>query len=414
MDFAATFQNLALALGLGLLVGLQRERAGTPLAGIRTFPLVTLFGALCALLADRLGAWLPAAGLFSLAVVIFAASLINARLKPDDAGMTTDAALLLMSLVGACVMLELRAVAVVVGGAAAVLLHLKPQLHTFATRIGEDDFRAMMQFALITLVILPVLPNRTFGPFLVLNPHKIWLLVVLIVGLSLAGYLAHRFLGPRAGTALAGLLGGLISSTATTVSQARQARAIPEASNLATAVIMLASAVVFGRVIAVYATVASGSVSAVAPPLTLLMLVTGALALAAWSQTRGSDAVAAQHTNPSELKSALVFAALFAGVLLATAAGKEYFGERGLYVVAALSGLTDMDAITLSVGQMTTRGTASPAIAWRLIVVAALANVVFKGAVAATLGGRPLFRRLLPYFGATFAAGVLILAFWPG
>lgn len=413
MDLTLTFQNLGIALGLGLLVGMQRERAASVLAGFRTFPLVTLLGVLSAALAQTFGGWIVAAGFLALAGLIFAANQIRLRDAQADPGLTTEAALLVMYGVGAYLTVGHRPVAVVVGGTVAMLLYLKPELHSLARQIGEADFRAVMQFVLISLVILPVLPNRNYGPFDVLNPHRIWWMVVLIVGISLGGYVAYKFFGDRVGVAVAGILGGLISSTATTVSYARRSKAAAETAGMAALVIMLASTVVFVRVLAIAVAVSPAVFRAGLAPLASLIALLGVLSLAGWRRTHTQTLTMPEHSNPSELKSALVFGLLFALVLLATAAGKEYFGDRGLYAVAAFSGLTDMDAITLSTAQMTNAGRITPDTAWRLILLAALSNLVFKGGVVLALGDRGLFRRILWLFGVALAAGAGILAWWP-
>ena len=161
-----------------------------------------------------------------------------------------------MYALGAYAVLGHRAVAVALGGTVAVLLHFKAELHGAVNRLGDGDLRAIMQFVLLALVVLPVLPDATFGPYAVFNPREMWLMAVLIVGLSLAGYIALKFFGERAGIVAGGLLGGLISSTATTVSWSRLTRGRPETARAAALVIVIASTVVYGRVLAEIAAVA--------------------------------------------------------------------------------------------------------------------------------------------------------------
>src|SRR3989442_1630418 len=192
MDPSEVFYHLGISLGLGLLVGLQRERSDSRLAGFRTFPLITILGTVSSLLSLTFGGWIVALGLVALAGIIIAGNLAAQKTGEVDPGLTTEAAMLLMYCVGAYLPVGHAAVAVALGGGVAVLLHLKPQMHSLAVKIGDQDFTAIMQFVVITLVILPVLPNRTFGPYQVWNPHKIWLLVVLIVGISLAGYVVYK------------------------------------------------------------------------------------------------------------------------------------------------------------------------------------------------------------------------------
>ena len=414
LELTETFIRLGIALGLGLLVGLQRQRTDARLAGIRTFPLVTVLGALCALLAPSLGGWVVAVAFGGLALVIVGGNLASLRAQEDRPGVTSEVALLVMFAVGAYLMVGSTAIAIAIGGAVAVLLHLKPQMHTLAAKIGDRDFTAIMQFALISLVILPVLPNRYFGPFAVLNPFKIWLMVVLIVGISLGGYIIYKFLGARAGAWAGGVLGGLISSTATTVRLARRSKQSPQAPGLAAFVIIVASAIVFVRLGILIGATAPQFIRAAIVPLAVMFAV---LALLGWWNLRERDETAAampEQENPTELKPAIVFGLLYAVVLLAIAAAKEYFGQSGLYAVAVLSGLTDMDAITLSVTQMVNTEQISAGTGWRLIVVASMANLAFKAGTVAVLGERRLFGRVAVSFGIAAAAGAALLAFWPG
>lgn len=417
------FQQLGIAVALGLLVGLQREHADSPLAGMRTFALVTLAGALAAWL-DRgsaAGGWVIGLGL--LAVGGMAAVGIAVRQQQDSSeepGMTTEAALVLMFLVGGVVVLGERLAAIAVGAGVAVLLQFKPELHGLVDRLGGQDVRAIMTFALITCIVLPVLPNTTYdvvSPLDVLNPFEIWLMVVLMVGISLGGYLTYKFLGSSAGTLLGGVLGGAISSTATTLSYARRAATDPNASGLASLVILIASTVVFARVLVEIAFVAPGNFWQLAPPVLILMAGSAITGLIAWIKLHGRSDRMPEQQNPTELRSAIVFAVLFAGVSMALAAAKKYLGGQGLYAIAALSGLTDMDAITLSAGRMVERGTDAGGITaaqgWKLIVVAAMSNLVFKAGMALAVGSWALFARVsLLFLGPMLTGAALLLWGW--
>lgn len=416
---SAVFVDLGLALGLGLLVGLQREWADTRMAGIRTFPLITVFGALTAHLADPFGGWIVVAGALGVTAVVVTGALAllrqaDARGTEPDPGLTTEFAALVMFAVGALLAAGHRAPAVVLGGTVAVLLHWKRPLHDLVERIGPDDVQAMMRFVLVALVILPVLPDRAFGPYEVLNPFEIWLMVVLIVGISLGAYVASRLLGARGGTIAAGALGGMISSTATTVSYARRSATEEARAPSAAVVIMLASTFVFARVFLEIAVVAPSVAPAVAPPLAAMMAYM--LVLCAGLYLRERDELAETPPDqkaPSELGTAIAFGLLYAVVLLAVAAAEEHLGEGALYGVAALSGLTDVDAITLSTAQMAKAGRLAPETSWRLVLVGALANVVFKGLVVVSLARAELTRRIAVLFGLTLAGGGALLAVWP-
>ena len=405
------FGRLGIALGLGLLIGLQRERTDARLAGFRTFPLVTVLGALCGLLADSYGGWIVAGGLAALALIIVGGNLPLLRGGGQPPGVTTEVTMLVMYAIGVYLMVGEMAVAIAICGAVAVLLHLKPQLHSLAAKIGDRDFTAVMQFALISLVVLPVLPDRYFGPYDVLNPFRIWLMVVLIVGISLAGYVAYKLLGVRAGAWAAGVLGGLISSTAPTVSIARRSAQGPGAAELSAFVILVASAIVFLRVgILIWATAPAFLRTALLPLLAMFVV----LVLLGWSNLRtpeGRSGPLPEQGNPTELRSALLFGLLYAIVLLAVAAANAAFGDRGLYIAAVLSGLTDMDAITLSIAQLVSTEQITPATGWRLILVAAMANLAFKTGVVAILGDRRLLGRVAVGFGVASALGGGLLLF---
>lgn len=405
--------SLAIALGLGLIVGLQRESAESKLAGLRTIPLVTLLGSVCALLATVAGGWILAAGLLDVAAATAMGNVARLRDAKAGPGITTEVALLLMYALGAYTVLGDRAAAVVLGGIIAVLLHFKAELHGVVGRLGDPELRAVMQLVLLALVVLPVLPDATFGPFAVFNPREMWLMAVLIVGLSLGGYIALKFLGESAGIVAGGLLGGLISSTATTVSWARRTRDHPEASRAAGLVILIASTVVYGRVLAEIAAVARPFLRVAAPPILALSAAMAAAAAALWLMSRGREPVSVEGQHPAELKTAFTFAALYVVVLFAVAYARERAGTRGLYLVSALSGLTDIDAITLSVARLVGSEQIDPRQGWRLIVVALLSNLVFKGAMAAALGDRRLRRWILVLFALQLVAGAAVLAFWP-
>jgi uncharacterized membrane protein (DUF4010 family) len=408
------FMNLGIALGLGLLVGLQRERAESRMAGIRTFPIITMLGTMCGLLAERFGGWILVAGLLGVATLGLMANLSLIRdEKPHDPGQTTEAAALLMFAVGAYLVVGDRAGAVAVGGAVAVLLYLKEPLRQLIGRITEKDLRAVMQFVVISLVILPILPDTTFGPYEVLNPREIWLMVVVIVGIGIVGYAAYKFLGQRAGSLLGGILGGMISSTATSVSYSRRTKEAPDAAPLAAIVIMIASTISFARVIIEIAVVAPGVFPQMAPPLAVILGFMVLIAATTYFLGRATKDDMPEQENPAELKSALVFGAVYGLVLLAVAAAKDYFGNQGLYVVGVISGLTDMDAITLSTANLVSQGRVDVNTGWRVIFIAALSNLVFKGGVVAMLGHRKLLARIAVLFGIALAGGMIVLWLWP-
>ena len=416
------FQNLGISLSLGMLVGLQRQRTEPVIAGLRTFPLITVLGTLAAMLdqASQASGWLMGAGLLAVITTVSVTNLHRLRESPADYGMTTEVAILVMYAVGAYLIFGERVVAVAIGAGVAILLQFKPELHGIAAHLGDQDLRAIMTFALITCVVLPILPDRTYdliAPFDVLNLFEIWMMVVLMVGISLTGYLVFKFFGHNAGIILGGILGGAVSSPATTLSYSKRARADHPSAPLASVVISIASSVVFVRVMIEIFAVAPQHFAQLAPPL-LVMMTSGVVAAGlAWWRVQTAPPATPDQRNPTELRSAMLFAALYAGVLLALSAVKTYLGGRGLYGVALLSGLTDMDAITLSTSRMVRAGSEAGGIAasqgWRLIAVATMANLVFKWFMAASIGPKDLRRQLAFLFAAPLVTGLLLLWFWP-
>lgn len=407
-------QQFAISLGLGMLVGLQRERTERSIGGIRTFPLIALFGTVCARISEITDTWVIAAGLLALAALVLAANLTKPKQADGDSGITTEIATLLVYVIGVLVVVGEISNAVVLGGACAMLLHFKAPLHGFARSVGERDMHAFIQFVLITLVILPVLPNQTYGPYAVLNPFQIWLMVVLIVGIGLCGYVAYKLFGARAGTILGGIIGGLISSTATTVSYARRTKADHRLAPLGALVIMIASCISLVRVILEIGAVAAGSFAELAPPLIAMLLACCVITGGLHFFSHAEQASMPEQGNPTEIKSALVFGLLYALVLLGVAFAKDRFGNSGLYAVALISGLTDMDAITLSTARLAANGTVETSTAWRAILIGAMANFTFKFAIVATLGARALTGRLAMAFGLALVAAGMILWLWPG
>jgi uncharacterized membrane protein (DUF4010 family) len=451
------FQQLGIALLLGLLVGLQREHAASGMAGMRTFPLITVLGSVSAVLADHFQeSWPLVAGLLAIVAVMIVGHLFRPQEKgtgpicPDQPsvgarppgashksdqspfasahpGTTTDVAMLLMYVVGALVVIGPMPVAIAIGGGVAVLLQFKPELHSIAQRLGDEDLRAIMQFVLITCIILPVLPNQDYsplgllqlhaaapgqprGPLEVLNPFETWLMVALIVGLSLGGYIVYKFWGRDAGILLGGVLGGAISSTATTVSYARSARGDSPAAHIAAIVVMIASTVMYVRVLLAVAVVSPEFLMRAAVPIAILMLLTLVPAMVLWFRVRGQPTQMPQQTNPTQLKSALVFGAMYAAVLLALAAAQQYWHGRGLYAVAFFSGLTEMDAVTLSTARLSLTDPMVAADGWRMLVVAAMANLVSKAGIAGLLGGWRFFCRITLLFAVPMLGGAALLA----
>lgn len=407
-------KTLGVSIGLGFLIGLQRQRSEKSLGGIRTFPLVSLFGTFCGLLALTHGGWIVGAGFLGIAGLIVASNLLKLNTEAGQPGQTTEVAALVTYAMGAYLVRGDMVVAVVAVGVVAVLLHLKGPLHIFAERMGQQDMTAIMQFVVIAMVVYPVLPDQTYGPYNVLNPSDIWRMVVLIVGISLAGYVAYKLVGERGGTLLGGVFGGIVSSTATTVSYARRARESGGLGNMAIVAIMAASAITYIRIIVEIAVVAPRTLPATAAPLGVMLGWMVLLSGIAWFTLRSKTEEMAPPKNPAQLGNALAFGAIYAVVLFVVAAAQDRVGQAALYLISVISGLTNVDAMTLSTSRLMRQGQMPMDQGWRLILVASLSNIVFKGIAAAVLGGAVFGKRLGIFFAAGLAGGLALIFLWPG
>jgi uncharacterized membrane protein (DUF4010 family) len=417
MSEVELFQRLGLALAVGLLVGLERgwhERAaaeGSRVAGIRTFALIGFGGGLAALLAG------PLIGMaFGLMFAGFAGLMIAAYLgdvRPGDVGATTTVASLVTFLLGAVAVSGDMTVAASGAVVTALLLSAKPVMHRWVERIAYPELAAVLKLLLISVVLLPVLPNRTVDPWDALNPYEIWWMVVLIAGISFCGYVAVRIAGAERGVLLTGLLGGLTSSTATTVSLARLSRRSDGASALLAAGAAAACAMMLPRILLVVGLLNRPLLMLLWLPLGVAAAVAFAGAALLWRRAGGVDGDAAVRVeNPFEFWMAVRFGTLLAAIMLLTRLVPAWLGEGGLYLLAAVSGLGDVDAIGLSMARQGGGGVAMGAAAVA-VAIAALANTVTKGALAFVIGRSGMAWRLAVVLGVSSVAGALAFL-WGG
>ncbi len=406
----AALPRYVIALAIGLLMGLERERNPGAKAGLRTFALTALLGTLSAHLGTAMGSiWLIPTGLLLVGGMMIAAYLRD----PDeggDPGTTTVAALMLCYGLGVLVWHDEAQLAVMLGIAATMLLYFKPELRGMSERLTRRDLLSVLQFAVLSLIILPLVPNRDYGPFGALNPYQIWWMVVLIAGVGLAGYAALRLVGQQRGAVMLGLLGGLVSSTATTLAFSRHVRASDAMIPVAVIVIVLANQVVLLRLGVLVAVLAPAMLAPLVPVLAG-GLVAGALG-AAYGVRRlkpAGELPDLAMSNPTELRTAMGFGLMYAVVLLAAAWLSDWLGTRGLYAVALVSGLTDVDAITLSSLRLFNLDRLPAAAVVNVIVLATLANLFFKSVLALVVGGHRMARHAAAGMGAL---GLGLIAAW--
>jgi len=395
------------SLAIGLLIGLERERNPSAKAGLRTFALVAVFGTLSALLSAKLGSpWLLIAGLLAVAGMIVAA-YINNPSEESDPGTTTVVALILCYGLGAMIWYDLAKLAVMLAIGITALLYFKPELRGISQKLTRRDLVAVLQFSVLTFIVLPILPDQNYGPYDAFNPHQAWLMVVLISGVSLAGYAALHVVGTRYGAPLLGFLGGLVSSTATTMIYAKHGKGNQAMLSLAASVIVIASMVVLLRLLMVSAAVAYGALPSLLPSMAGGLLFGLMVALYNWRKmSKATELYIPETSNPAELHTAIGFGLLYVVVLLGAAWMTDLAGSQGLYAVALASGLTDVDAITLSSLRLFNLGQLSEQQTVTAIALAVLANLAFKFGMVVFIGGWALARQVAVGFAA-IACGVI-------
>lgn len=413
MNEWAAVQPFLTSLGIGLLIGLERQRNPAAHAGLRTFALVALLGTLCAMLDARGGGFgLLPTGLFVLGATMMLA--YRGAKDGEDRGTTTTVAVLVCFALGALSWYGDFRLAVALALATTTLLHFRDELHGFVTRLSGDDIVAVLRFILVSVLLLPLLPDRGYGPYEALNPYKLWWMVVLISGLSLGGYLLLRLVGPGRGLPLLGVLGGLASSTATTLSFARQVQRDTRHAPAAGTVILIANLMVLLRLSVLGAVIAPAVLPSLLPAMLGGLVAGGGVVLAGLRHASAGEGAAIELGNPGELRAAFGFALMYGLVVLAVAALQDYAGSPGVYGAAAVSGLTDVDAISLSVLGLLAQGTLPVAVAVNTILIAFCANLFFKAAVVMVVAGRALARPVFLGFALVLAGVVLgrLLGSW--
>jgi uncharacterized membrane protein (DUF4010 family) len=421
-DRVTLFYRFGVALVLGLFMGLQREyayrdeagEAGELIAGARTFPIIALLGAASALGAQELGnAWPFGTTVIAVGILLAVGHYLQAH--EWDTGLTTEMAALVAFFTGAlCVWGYLR-LGAALGVGTAVLLSLKVQTHTLARTLDREDVFATLKFAVITVIVLPLLPQQGYGPspFDVLVPYNVWLMVVLISGISFLGYVLIKVVGPRRGVGLTGILGGLASSTAVTLSVAERSRDSRGLDRPFALAVMLAWAIMFVRVIVEVAVINPPLLTTVWAPIVGVCVI----CLAYCGYLYGVQPPDGQEEpqmvrNPFRLVPAITFGVLYAVILVVSNWAQAYFGDAGVYLSSVVAGLADVDAITLSMARLHEGGDLGAVTATRAIVIAAAANTVLKGGIVALTGTRGLRRAVVPglllIVGASAVALLLI------
>ncbi len=414
LDQTDLFFRLGMAMLLGVLIGIEREYSANQkmqkmFAGVRTFGLFGLLGGLAALAADQMkDAWALVSMVLVVGGMILTSYVVTSR--KDRVGMTTEIAGLIVVLNGALCYWGLVSLAVAAAVSVTALLSIKPFTQFFVGRISNEDVYATLQFAVISAVILPVLPNASFAPppFDVLNPYNIWLMVVFISGISFLGYALIKFVGPDRGIGLLGFMGGLVSSTAVTLTFAERSRSQSGLVRPFTLAILISWVVMFVRVLVEVFVVNRALLTVVWLPVAAAGSMGLAYSAFLFFFQRPSESSDVEFTNPFELSTAIKFGLLYGVILLVARAAQMYLGDAGTYASAILSGLTDVDAITLSMAELSKPGNGlSMETAARSIVLAISANTLVKGGIVLITASAAMRKPFLPGFVLMLATGLI-------
>jgi len=392
-------KSFIIALLLGSLIGLEREYAlyrkrGHSYAGIRTFPLIAILGALSAYFGQTLSPWILYISLLVIGIIIIFAYYAQIKEDRKHTGATSEIAGFLTFFVGMLTFYGEVTFAVTLTITMTLILYARSLLHHFAEKITKEELRDTLIFALLVFVIMPFLSNKWYGPLELFNPYLTWMMIILVCGISFIGYVLIKWFGDR-GIGLAGILGGLVSSTATTFSFTERSRKEKSSHALALGVI-LANGVMYLRFTIVASIINYNMFLHLLLPVLVLVLTTIVFSLILWKKikrVKGNVAL----TSPIALIPALKFGVLLSAIIALVRIFQHYFAEKGIYLLSILSGLADLDVITVSLSQLTTHGL-TLATATTGILLASIANMALKGGVALWRGERKFGQIIIGFF----------------
>lgn len=401
-DLFTILQGLAAVIFIGLLIGLEREHSRAKdqkiFAGIRTFPLIGILGFMTALTSSLTSEWVYVGVLFGFSGLLITAYL--ASTKDGRLGGTSEVSAFLVFILGTMVYYGFILLPAIIAIVITMFLSLKIQLHTFVGKISGEDIFAALKLAIISIIVLPLLPNRTFGPLDVLNPRLIWYMVIFISGISFVGYFFMKLFGKGRGVILTGLLGGLVSSTAVAFSLSKRSKLQPELSANYSIGIVLASTMMFIRVFIIVLILNSSLVMNLWLPLLVFTIAGYIISRIMYKKENKTDLTEIEIRNPFELKSAFLFGLLFAVVIFGAKASQVYLGNQGIYAASSLAGLTSVDAIVISVSRLSVENF-TLLVAEKSILIAMISNTLVKMIITLIWGSPELKKHTIK--GLTFA-----------
>lgn len=410
-DLFVIFQKLIIAVLIGALIGLEREHSKPAhektFAGVRTFPLISILGFVAALISSITSFWIYFAIFIGYSSLITTAHVFSAKLGRP--GGTSEISTLLVFVLGSLVYWNFVVLASIIAVIVATFLTLKIQLHHFVGKVSEEDLYATIKLAIITVIILPLLPNEEIGPLNILNPRMIWLMVIFISGISFIGYIFIKIFGENKGIPITGLMGGLVSSTAVSYSFSKKSRENSAlAKNFALGII-LASAVMFPRIFVIILVLNSALIKSVWIPLLLLALTNVAVGYIMLNKINHHKSLQEiDLKNPFKLKSALLFGLIFAIMIFISKAAQLYLGQNGIYAASAFGGLANIDAIIVSLTQLTYSKLNGNVVSIAVIIVI-ISNSIFKAFITIIWGTKELSKQVVKGLGYISLVGVIYI-----
>ncbi|SJM94846.1 MgtC/SapB family protein [Crenothrix polyspora] len=414
MNELQNFKLLGITLAIGLLIGLERgwhtrdKGEGMRIAGLRTHGLIALLGGLWGILAQQTGVVLMGFAFLSLTCVLLMA-YGKSLSKFENYSITSVIATLITFTLGTLTVYGHATLASSSAVVITLLLGFKPLLHGWMNKLEQHELEATLKLLLISVVLLPILPDRGFGPWQTINPYHVWWMVVLIAGISYLGYFANKIVGNQHGPVLTGLMGGLVSSTAVTLNLARLSKTYPNMHNALSAGILTACATMFVRTLVLAFIINPILLMALLPALSVMSAITYLMAFLFWQTMKGGQGnEVVTLENPFQLAMAIKFGAFLMAILLLSKGLKIYFGDMGTYFIAAASGLADVDPITLSISQLSKEDLALN-VASQAILIAVSVNSGLKSMMAWVIGDKALGLRVGGTLLCAIMAGLLVI-----
>jgi uncharacterized membrane protein (DUF4010 family) len=410
--------RLAISIGIGFLVGLERtfhkkiQEGDEEFAGLRTFTLVAVLGFVSALLAAHTGPWLLGVS-FSGLVLFVLVSYFRTSGAQGNVGGTSEIAIILTFLLGALVFSGFILLSLVITVITLLLLAYKPTLHGFVQKLSREELLAIIKFIIISALVIPFLPKENFGPYKVWNLQDIWKMVILVSGVSLVGYIIAKMVGNK-GTMVAGVIGGLVSSTAVSLTYARRSKESKgeEGTFYFAMAIISACTIMFPRILVEVYVVNPELAKQLWLPIAILSLTGFGAAFYIYKRNvKGKSDGEVPLRNPLNFGTAIKFALFFAGVMLLVRYTNEHFGNSGTYIAGVISGITDVDAITLSMAKMA-KNDSNTTLARNTILLAALSNTLVKFGIVLVAGSRSLIKVALIGFVAIFIVGTALFLYF--